>query len=168
MVTIKPNKKINQVQLAKFIQKLSFKLPDDYVTFLKEFNGGYPDNNVVEIDFYESLSFIITSFFGIGTKECIDDILWNMEIFHERLPEGYLPIAHVEGGDVVCINLNLEAWGHIYLWLHEEEFVYKIANSFSDFMKIIKSHNPEDDDLSGYEVIDVWIDPEFLKEINGE
>jgi len=166
MINIIPNKKADTEQLEKFIQMLNFKLPEDYVIFLKEYNGGKPEENIVKLDFNESLSFRINSFFGIGTEMYINDILWNMKILEGRVPKQYIPIAHTEGGDIVCMNLISENCGDIYLWLHEEERFFEIAPSFSGFFEIISPHNPDDDDLSGYEVIDVWIDPEFLGKIN--
>jgi hypothetical protein len=46
-----------------------------------------------------------------------------------------------------------------------EENLFFIASSFNRFLDMIKPHNIEDDDLSVYEVEEVWIDPNFLKEL---
>lgn len=166
MISLNPNNKINLNQLDKFNNKLSIKLPEDYVIFLKEYNGGQPEDNIVKLDFDKSSSFIITTFFGIETEEDIDDIQWHMKILEDRIPKGYIPIAGTEGGDIICMNLNSEGWGYIYLWVHEEESIIRFAHSFNEFIEMINPHNPDDDDLGEYEIIDVWIDPEFLKEIN--
>jgi hypothetical protein len=60
----------------------------------------------------------------------------------------------------------------LYFWDHEKELMidekenlYFIASSFNQFLDIIKPHIIEDDDLRSYEVEEVWIDPDFLKEL---
>lgn len=168
MITVKPNRKIDLVEFKKFLETLDFELPDDYTAFLKGSNGGQPEENIVKIGFDDSLSFFITSFLGIGTKDEIDDIKWNVNVLKDRIPTGYVPIARAEGGNFICINLNHDNWGQIYLWLHEEEIVYRIAPSFNELMRTIKSYDPSVEDLNDYKVLNVWIDHKFLEEIEGE
>lgn len=72
--------------------------------------------------------------------------------------------------------MNTEKYGAIFLWDHDIELnfdkdemgiqdLYYIASSFNEFLNMIKEYNPEEDDLDGYEVEEVWIDPDFLKEL---
>lgn len=42
--------------------------------------------------------------------------------------------------------------------------LYYVASSFDDFLHMIK-YDPGEDDLDGYEVEEVWINPNFLKEL---
>ena len=43
--------------------------------------------------------------------------------------------------------------------------MYFIAKSFAEFMKMIKPYNPTNEELSEYKVLDVWVNPEFMKKI---
>ncbi|NGY89473.1 hypothetical protein F3K44_01540 [Bacillus megaterium] len=43
--------------------------------------------------------------------------------------------------------------------------LYYVAPSFEDFLQMIKPYDPEEDDLDGYEGEEVWMDPDFLKEL---
>lgn len=45
------------------------------------------------------------------------------------------------------------------------EKLYPVADSFIEFLNKVKAYNPDEQDLSGYKVQEVWIDPDFLKEL---
>lgn len=91
------------------------------------------------------------------------------------MPNESIPIARTAGGDILCLNLGTEKYGHVFLWDHERELMfeegkmtidhlYHVAVSFNKFLDIIEPYNPTYD-LNDYEIEEVWIDPEFLKEL---
>lgn len=94
--------------------------------------------------------------------------------YKERVPNGNLPICRVEGGSIVCLNIHNES---INFWDHDTELIdeniysanplIKVANSFTDFLNVIKPYD-HDEGLGDYKVEDVWIDPDFFKEINDD
>ncbi|WP_028391112.1 SMI1/KNR4 family protein [Bacillus cihuensis] len=169
MIPIRPNnKKLNNKELAELEDVIGYKLPQDYIDFLMEYNGGDHENNIIELPNGEILSISISDFFGIGIEK-INDLKENFKVFKERIPKGYIPIARTEGGNLVCLDGDN---GHLFLWDHENECqndyienknLLPIANHFEDFLKMIKSYSGED--LEGYEVEEVWVDPDFLAEM---
>ncbi|KQL34443.1 SMI1/KNR4 family protein [Psychrobacillus sp. FJAT-21963] len=73
MIQIKPsNKKLNQKRLFDFEQLIKYKLPKEYVEFLIKYNGGYPENNIIELQDDEMQSIAISDFFGIGIERIND------------------------------------------------------------------------------------------------
>jgi hypothetical protein len=175
MVTIKPSDvQYNKDMMKRFETLAGLNLTKEYLDFLVKYNGGISESNIVELNHDEIQSFSITTFFGLGIDEN-NDIVKQFNLLNKRVPQGCLPIARVEGGKIICINLNSEKNGHIFLWNHETELLYKddmtidkllpVANSFTEFLDKVKPYNPDEQGLSEYNVQEVWIDPDFLKEI---
>ncbi len=170
MITIKPNKDgFKESAIRKFQEKIGLKFTRDYLEFLKKSNGGTPESNIVRLDGQEINSFSITSFFGIETEPA-NDILSQYVVFGGRIPQGCIPIAYIEGGNLLCLNLNRHKYGYVLLWDHDKEEIEAdslpvVAKSFSDFLGKINSYNPSKEELSDYKIQEVWIDPEFMKEL---
>ncbi|GAE94753.1 hypothetical protein JCM21714_3941 [Gracilibacillus boraciitolerans JCM 21714] len=110
--------------------------------------------------------------FGLGAG---DDLLSQFDIYKKRIPNTCIPIGRDAGGNLVCLNLSKDRYGFVYFWDHEEELnyeegkitiddLYLIAETFNGFLSSI-----ERDDLKaskeGYNVKKVWVDPDFLKEL---
>ncbi|MFD1337148.1 SMI1/KNR4 family protein [Oceanobacillus iheyensis] len=172
MIQIKTsNDKFNEEEFDNLEKKLEVILPKNYKRFLEINNGGMPELNIIELEDEEIESFSITEFFGIGIS-AINDLKYQFEMYKERIPNRNLPICRVEGGNVVCMNIDHET---ISLWDHDTELIdndtlsvkslIKVANGFEEFLSIIK---PYDQDVDEYKVNDVWIDPDFIKELNKE
>lgn len=178
LIDIKPNsKKFNQKHLEKLEQKSGASFPQEYVQFLKDYNGGEVEDNIIELHSEQIESFSLSTFFGTEV-EYINDILSCYDTFKNRIPKGCVPIGRDVGGNMVCLNLNEESFGNILLWDHDIELdfeenemevqdLYYVASSFNAFLHMIKPYDPEEDNLDGYEVEEVWIDPDFLKVLKG-
>ncbi|MEH7609006.1 SMI1/KNR4 family protein [Priestia megaterium] len=176
MIDIKSNaKRFNHKDLERVEKKVGASFPEQYINFLRKYNGGEVENSIVELPFEEIESFILSSFFGTRVED-INDIISCYDTFENRIPKGCVPIGRDVGGNIVCLNLNRKGYGYIFLWDHDIELefednemetqdLYYVAPSFDDFLQMIKPYNPEEDDLDGYEVEEVWIDPDFLKEL---
>ena len=170
MIQIRPsNKKLNQRNLIDFEELIRYKLPKEYIEFLMKYNGGYPENNIIELRNDEIQSIAITDFFGIGVEK-INDLKGEFEVYKDRIPKGYIPIGRTEGGNIVCLSGQN---GSLFFWDHEMEFLNEdignknllpIANNFVDFLNMIKPDNTVED-LDGYVVEEVWVDPGFLEEM---
>jgi hypothetical protein len=174
MIEIKPsNVKFNEREFNNFQKELGVHLPNDYIKFLKKNNGGIPELNIVELQNEEIKSFSVTDFFGVNNVK-INDLKSQYETYKERIPRGNIPICRAEGGNIVCLNIDN---GFISLWDHDTELMnedaisinslLKVARSFEDFLSLMKPYDQEDD-LNDYKVEDVWIDPDFLKELKND
>jgi hypothetical protein len=175
MINIQPhNKNVDENSITELVKQLKHKLPSEYIDFLMKYNAGIPEPNIVALHDNKESSFSVTSFFGINVED-YNEIFIQFKALTNRIPQNCLPIARVEGGNILCLNLNTEGYGNILLWDHEKETSFDdinvndlelISYSFSEFIELISPYNPDEEDLSSYEVKEAWIDPDFLKEIN--
>lgn len=173
MINIVSNKGFNENNLIEFTRKIGYTLPNDYIEFLHNHNGGYVKGSISNYYKNGDQKFILTSMFGIGTN---DDLVSQWETYKNRIPNSCIPIGRDAGGNLVCLNLSEDKYGYVYFWDHEEELnyeiekitindLYLIKQSFKEFLDSIERDNLEDSELDGYKVKKVWIDPEFLKEL---
>lgn len=178
MISIKASDiRFDKAIFSKFEKEIGLHFTVEYTNFIEKYNGGIPESNIVRLrQNSDDSSISITSFLGVGL-ESYDNIIEQYNLLKGRIPKGCVPIANTEGGNVICINLNSQMYGYIFLWNHEEEVLYDyneiklsnlylIANSFEEFLNTILPYNSEDDDLGDYEVQEVWVDSEFLKELD--
>ncbi|MEO2078271.1 MAG: SMI1/KNR4 family protein [Bacillus sp. (in: firmicutes)] len=174
MIEIKPsNVEFNEKEFNNFQKDLGVNFPNEYIKFLRKNNGGTPELNIVELQNDEFKSFSVTEFFGVNNIK-INDLKSQYETYKKRIPSGNIPICRVEGGNIVCLNIDN---GLISLWDHDTEFIIddvwstnsllKVAGSFEAFLSLMKPYDPEED-LDDYKVEDVWIDPDFLKELKND
>ncbi|RPF54169.1 SMI1/KNR4 family protein [Aquisalibacillus elongatus] len=176
MINILSNKGFNENELVAFSEKVGYELPDDYIEFLRKHNGGYVEDSVSTYYRHGEQKFILTSMFGLGSE---DDLFTQFESFKNRIPNTCISIGRDAGGNLVCLNLSQFKYGYVYFWDHEEELNYEdgkitindlyfIADSFKDFLNSIERYTINESDLEGYEVKEVWIDPDFLKELENK
>lgn len=174
MIEIKPsNVEFNEGEFNNFQKDLGVNFPNEYIKFLEKNNGGNPELNIVELLNDEIKSFSVTEFFGVNNVK-INDLKSQYETYKKRIPSGNIPICRVEGGNIVCLNIDN---GLISLWDHDTELInedvlstnslLKVAGSFEEFLSLMKPYDLEDD-LDDYKVEDVWIDPDFLKELKND
>ena len=176
MIKIKPNKeKINEQKVNEFEKKLGYNLPHNYFNFLIKNNGGTPELNLCNIKDYGQIT--VSHFFGLDIKDKINELKNVLSIFHNRFPNGFLPIASVEGGNLVCISLFSNK-SEIYFWNHEEESeeeekptlknMYKIVDDFNLFLKMLERFDASKVKVKKEDGVSSWIDPDFLKEIQNK
>ena len=105
-----------------------------------------------------------------------DDLISQFETYKNRIPNTCIPIGRDAGGNLVCLNLSEDRYGYVYFWDHEEEFNYEegkitinnlhfIAETFNEFLNSIERDDIKESE-EGYKVKKVWVDPDFLKELD--
>jgi len=126
-------RKKNILSIQEF---LNIKLPNSIRKLLSDYNVAKP--------FYtyyskEKIEFNLNYFFG-HTEEKYKDFLHNYNTYLHRMPNEILPIASIDGGDLLCIDKNN---GHIYYWFHEENdwgiednevWPKKVADNLDEFL----------------------------------
>lgn len=142
--------KITSEEIRSFEKDFSIVLPEDYKSFLEESNGGMPDGDYV-FEFFDEVTerinhSVIQEFFILNTNEdgsyndlknnCMN--LWN----DEALGKSDIPFALDPGGNYLCLSLNSDDYGTVYLCNHEYEDAdtgylvkSKVADSFSKFLE---------------------------------
>jgi len=138
-------------RLAAFEQAYGVRLPDDYRSFLLNYNGGYPSPSVIDfIQYGSEQSDIVNNLFGIHEGEYWANLDWHLQMLEDRIPMGFIPIGDDPGGNVYLLGVMGEFVGKVYFWDHEEEAqLYDkepdfenmsfIAISFTEFLNKLHS-----------------------------
>jgi SMI1-KNR4 cell-wall len=125
------------------------RLPSDYEEFLKQFNGGWPEPDVITIQRGDKpYEVAIDRFFEFRSGDS-QDIEKTISVYRDRIPDGTMPVAHDPGGNLILLSLRSVDYGHIYYWDHNEETeegvepsmanVFFIATSFKNFLDQLHS-----------------------------
>ncbi len=137
--------KASQKMIDDFEKIIDFSLPNDYKNFLLEYNGGIPEVkystfNVKELNEDISLDILL----GLAIDK-LDLQKRNAEYKEDLLPYCIIIGDDPGSGMIVLIN-DLELKG-IYYWDHsfyfeksnEEQNIYKITDSFREFIDGLKN-----------------------------
>jgi hypothetical protein len=156
-------KSIDEAILTNFEDQLGYKLPDDYRSFLLTVNGGIP---ALDTFYYTDPASRdksirkenINHFYGIGISNDIyrvNSIQDVLNIYHRRVPSTLLPIGENYINDLICISLDYEVKGRVYLWQHsyeadEEEYpsyhnLILVSESFADLISMLSNHTDTGD-----------------------
>jgi len=159
-------------EIEQFEGILNSLLPDDYKYFLSNYGKSsfvkevkfHPYTNDAEyihsaeiglpnFKFYGSQ---VSYFYGLNTDNNNFNIINKFNIYANRLPKDFLPIADDGLGNQICLSLSKEKFNWIYWWDHENEWdeedylddtghemseevkfqnVYLIAKSFTEFIE---------------------------------
>jgi SMI1-KNR4 cell-wall len=159
-----------EASVAQAERRLERRIPEDYREFLlQERNGGRPTANVSVLPEARRVGVGITDFLGVG-HPADSDLAEVSAQYRDRIPADLLPVAHAEGGNLVCLSLGDRDPGAVYFWDHEEEAeeeepptrrnLHRIAGSFRE---LAASLRPMSDAPAREAVVrDAWIDPAFL------
>lgn len=120
--------------------------PTEYVKHLLKYNGGQCFPNI--FTFNENGANATSSidwFLAIydGEYDSLKKEIEMLKIERKRMPLHMLPIAHDSIGNLICISCGTINNGYIYLWDHENEVDYDIAddNNYSNLYFISKGFN---------------------------
>lgn len=139
------HKKISLKQIEDFADRQGLTLPPSYKEFLLDTNGGEPMPNEFEVPNWLGESSMVQAFFGIHDGEN-NNLAAKIDMFKNRLPQGFVPIASDPAGNLLCLGTNGDDEGRIYFWDHEEELdddglskkdfsnMYRIANNINEFL----------------------------------
>jgi hypothetical protein len=137
-------------------QLWGFRLPNEYKNFLIEYNGGEPVPNGFSFKNLPENGSYIDVFFGI-LKHDNNNLLVNMEMYKNRIPNNFIPIGDDPGGNLILISVKNKDRGKIYFWDHEMEAnteageiadytnLTLIADSFDEFMNGLHSFDENEE-----------------------
>lgn len=115
-------------EIQKAEQSMGIEIPEEYRQFLLKYNGGRPKPDVFPIHNNPvGDKGIMSNFFSVNESD-YDSLQKIWKIFKDRIPSGYLPIAHDVGGNLLCMKLSGDDNGSIYFWDHEMELEYENPN----------------------------------------
>ncbi len=168
-VLITPSEKLPSANnIVEFENKISAKLPDDYVEFIKKYGDGRPEDN----KFYPNDHVYVRKFLSIFSDSKYDYIIGKLKNINsmddDRIPRNFIPIADDDFGNYILLDL---VTGSIWFWDHEldgseperpdDKPYIKIAQ---DFKRFFDSLVPVDSEkLPKAKFVATKIDPEFAK-----
>lgn len=121
MSNIEPHSETTNLHAVELFQRfLGKKFPKDFVEFLVTYNGGAP--SVGKFCFKDSDGGSSVRYFhGIRKKADSDDLLRNIEVYKERVPSDFVPIASDYGGNKIMLAVSGPMYGQVFFWDHENE-----------------------------------------------
>jgi cell wall assembly regulator SMI1 len=141
---------IDEATIQALEQELGIQLPSDYRQFLLTHNGGRPTPAHFPLtgDPLNS-SGGIHWFYGIHRgRERHYNLRKAYDVFQDRMPANFFPIACDPGGNQICLSVAGEDRETVYFWDHEFESlddekpgyenVYFIANSFTELLNSLR------------------------------
>lgn len=131
---------ITDDDLRRLESKLPQPFPEDLRKFLLTFNAGYCRTPLAFPDRHSDSpldQWHMDYTMGIveGERWTCDDIEETLACFLDRIPRGLVPFASAYGSPI-CIGINGEIYGQIYVWIHEQtdDNLHLVANSFTEFL----------------------------------
>ena len=128
--------------ISNFEKIIKDNLPTDYKNFLMKYNGGQPQPSSFRFFSDRNDGSSVDQFLSLG-REKHSNLLNYYENYKDRIPSGFIPIAHDAGGNLIIMELKSNS-NRIYFWDHEFEVddgetpnmdnVYYINQSFTKFI----------------------------------
>lgn len=131
---VEPNKfgKFRRDALIEFENHNEITLPQDYKDFIETYNGGEPLKkrlNTVKND--------ISWFFSFLDEPSWASFFNAIDVFFDRIPSWYIPIARMEGGDLLIMSVYIDNLGLIANWDHENEANEGEASQYFENLKLV-------------------------------
>jgi SMI1/KNR4 family protein SUKH-1 len=116
-------------------------LPPDYRAFLMRFNGGLPEPAIMDVPGLAESPTDVQVFFGVRRNIESSNVSWNWNVYKDRIPESFLPIACDSGGNLYCTKLASPDRGEIiYIELSRGlTRSYRVAATFTELLDSLRS-----------------------------
>lgn len=152
------NEKFDENKFSIFCKKYNLVFPKEYVEFIKSYNDGELEPNIVDCINHSIEDMCSIRYFFGTTTEDYSNIEDTFADYVDRMPQDCFPIAESEGSNIVCMSSQSDTYGRIYFWDHEEmdiDYCEKctytiremplIANDFEDLLNRINQDENEID-----------------------
>ncbi|MDM5187369.1 SMI1/KNR4 family protein [Bacillus sp. DX4.1] len=139
--------------IQSFEKYCEIKLPDDFIDFLKTYNGSIPITNVFT---HKNHEFLIERFLCLlsNPEEDTENGWYDIEVvlsqIDTRLTDDedltgvhVIPFAALFAGDFLCLDFREKEIPSVVVWYHEESEelnpeTSEVANNFSSFLSMLK------------------------------
>lgn len=92
-------------EISDFEREIKNYLPDDYKDFLMKYNGGKPQPDSFRFFSGRADASSVDRFLSLG-KEKNSNLLKYYNNYKNRIPLGFIPIAHDAGGNLIIMELK--------------------------------------------------------------
>lgn len=154
---------IDRAAVRTVEEQLGFDLPAEYVELLTSVSNG---GSVEPAVFADDLDIGVVGFLGVARTDDWD-LATRVAQYAGDLPDGLLPIADAEGGNLVCTEVGGGRVGSIWFWDHEHaaNAARRVAASLDAFIAGLESYDNVD---ATPEVESAYINPDFLAKLKRE
>ena len=140
-----PPPELNKENIERIEGLIGTKLPDFYIQFLMQNNGGYPEPDTFYVG---ELYMGVNNFFCITTeqdaKRRTDSVQWNYRHRWEDAERDILPIAGDGLGNLICLDMSETGKGTVVMWIHDPLLpVQYVADSFKDFLELLEPYHED-------------------------
>ena len=113
---LKGKRRATEKQVKALEEGIGCKLPEEYRSFLKTYNGGIPNPDCIEVPGVDGIANV-----GVGmlyylqpSMPTVNELSYEIERVRELIPEGHLPIAG--SSDLFTLSLRPKTSGSVYWW----------------------------------------------------
>ena len=151
-ISISGGKAASEEDISALESTLGYALSPDFKAFVRANDGALPENNIFDV--------------GPDNNSDVAEFIPVTRIADERalignLPLASYPIAHDSSGNWIFINEAEQ--GAIFFQDHEtDREPIKLADSFNEFVQLMKPLDQDSIELRHEQINRVWIDPDFL------
>jgi len=130
----------SQNMISEFEDEFGISLPNDYIRFLKESNGGHPELNLfTPVGNSDDNHFTIDYFYHLTNddRESLTSVWRVTRDWQQKLGQGCVPFGRDGGGNQLYLDFSSNE--AIFLCIHDEDFKkIKVAPSFSAFLDLLE------------------------------
>lgn len=116
--------------IKEFESIINKKLPQDYISFIKLFNGGRPSKKVFKTT--SGKEHMLKSFLSFNHED-VENIFSVNKWLSKDLKNNYFAIASDPAGNYIVYNSKFE----LYFWNHENDTIDFITDSLEKFIEIL-------------------------------
>jgi len=154
---------IDRAAVRTVEEQLGFDVPAEYVELLTSVSNG---GSVEPAVFADDLDIGVVGFLGVARADDWD-LATRAAQYAGDLPDGLLPIADAEGGNLVCAKVGGGRVGSIWFWDHERaaNAARRVAASLDAFIAGLESYDNVGVPTKGRVT---YIDEEFIAQLKRE
>ena len=129
-------------EIVELENKMGFRLPSEYIGFLKTHDGGHPEIGSIILGEEDPANIFDVDWFYSASNPAIKNLSEAIDEWKPVLGDGALPFGQDAGGNQFYLNLSDKAPA-VWLLLHDQEGKkIKIADNFSTFISMLQE-NPD-------------------------
>ncbi|MCW8877941.1 MAG: SMI1/KNR4 family protein [Kangiellaceae bacterium] len=114
--------RISESEILDEFSKYDLSVSKEYISFITEHNGGYPDTELEYVDKEDDEYRIsIHCFYGISDVDTRISLFARRGFLKNSLPSPLLSIAEDGIGNEICLGVEGEYFGKIYFWNKDGE-----------------------------------------------
>ncbi|WP_339196400.1 SMI1/KNR4 family protein [Aeribacillus sp. FSL k6-2211] len=123
---------IDSETISNIEKHFDIEFPEEYKQIVLNYNGARPKPNVYDTE--KTKERTVKSLLSLNQKE-EGNIFDVMNWISGKIPSKFIPFANDNSGNYLCFDYSENQKNPpIYLWLHEENRVEKVSDSFASFL----------------------------------